>query len=521
MLRVMDSSRRIVLSGLVLACLVISIACTGPENSVEPLSRSSVTVEVLHPDAPTPNAATTATPEPPLSIEPTASFEATVTVDPPTEDAQPTTVISSPTSLSQPSATNASDAIAECTEPPRPPEYISFEAGLLSAIAAATGDRTKLGTHIVQLLREHALLIRNTYHLATADVGKFNNDTTAYFDWLTDFVMHLMDGSDSTGEFADLDEHLHRQFAVAIEEPTSEIGATIKCLERKANEISFLSGSYVYWTHLYGPIAWRSSGNSIITRLLVGSFDAAVTDYQTLAISNPSVPDFGTFLDEREFARLVGIEPTLESASQTPVPTTAETNVSSDIPRDGSVLYDRPLSGWSSAQYDRGWSEPSNTSFHIGVYATSVEQVVESWTDRNDFADASVSVDVREISDQANAAGCISIRHDFANGDYSFCMMGNGQTWAAYHYIDSASNWNVETLLWPEIRSGTKPSSQWNTLKIIARGGQIWFVANNHVLGISTHNARSVGAIAVSVTNWDLDVDAEFEFKNLVVRDLE
>ena len=100
-------------------------------------------------------------------------------------------------------------------------------------------------------------------------------------------------------------------------------------------------------------------------------------------------------------------------------------------------------------------------------------------------------------------------------------MMGNGQTWAAYHYIDSASNWNVETLLWPEIRSGTKPSSQWNTLKIIARGGQIWFVANNHVLGISTHNARSVGAIAVSVTNWDLDVDAEFEFKNLVVRDLE
>ncbi len=69
-------------------------------------------------------------------------------------------------------------------------------------------------------------------------------------------------------------------------------------------------------------------------------------------------------------------------------------------------------------------------------------------------------------------------------------------------------------------RSGSRQPTQWNTLKIIAKGNQLWFVVNNTVLGSVTHDARSVGAVAVAVMNWDAEREAEFEFRNLRISDV-
>ena len=193
-------------------------------------------------------------------------------------------------------------------------------------------------------------------------------------------------------------------------------------------------------------------------------------------------------------------------------------SVGNGIPAEGAVLYQRPLSEWRSEAYDVGWVEPSATSLYIGVYGGDGEHTVESWTEQNDFANISASVDVREVSRGAAAAGCLAIRHDATDGDYQFCILGNGRTWAVHDFIDAGGTWQVETLLEDSNRQGTKPPSEWNTIKIVASDNRLWFVINGMLVGSISHDARTVGDVAVSVTTWDNDQDAEFEFKNLVVR---
>ena len=71
------------------------------------------------------------------------------------------------------------------------------------------------------------------------------------------------------------------------------------------------------------------------------------------------------------------------------------------------------------------------------------------------------------------------------------------------------------------VRSATKVTKAvidaGKNLKIIARGSQLWFIANGVLLGTATHTARSAGSVDIHVTNWDSDA-AEYEFKNLIVR---
>jgi hypothetical protein len=256
----------------------------------------------------------------------------------------------------------------------------------------------------------------------------------------------------------------------------------------------------------------------------IGAFDQAVSDYVIERVRNPSSPaDFATFLAERDFQRY--FDASAAAPQETPIPQPASTPTphpaNSGIPADGEILYNHPLSEWNAESYDIGWTEPSSTSLHIGVYGSDGEHVIEAWTDRNDFADISASVDVREISDHAAAAGCISIRHDVAAGDYSYCILGNGRSWATHNYVDANGEWQTEVLLDDQVREGMRESTEWNTLKVVAKGNRLWFILYDTVHATVTHDARTAGDVAVAVTNWDVDQDAEFEFKNLVVRDVE
>ncbi|RIK45392.1 MAG: hypothetical protein DCC58_06580 [Chloroflexi bacterium] len=231
--------------------------------------------------------------------------------------------------------------------------------------------------------------------------------------------------------------------------------------------------------------------------------------------------DFGGYLARSDF--MVYIQPprTGTAPVATPSPTAASTVLPGSIPGEGPVLYDRPLSEWRAEYQQYGWMAPSATSLHIGVYGGLGMHIIEAWTNQSDFSDISASVDVREVSQGSAAAGCVSVRHDVSTGDYSFCILGNGRTWAAYNYVDESGEWHTEVLLTDATRSGIRPPSQWNTLKIVAKGNQLWFIANGVVHGSVQHTARWEGAVAVSVTTWDESQDAEFEFKNLIVRALQ
>jgi hypothetical protein len=86
--------------------------------------------------------------------------------------------------------------------------------------------------------------------------------------------------------------------------------------------------------------------------------------------------------------------------------------------------------------------------------------------------------------------------------------------------MDEDGIWHLEMLLADAQRLGTKSAAQWNNLKIIARGSQLWFIANGAVVGTAIHDARSVGDVAIAVTAWDDDQNGEFQFRNLIVRQI-
>ncbi len=164
--------------------------------------------------------------------------------------------------------------------------------------------------------------------------------------------------------------------------------------------------------------------------------------------------------------------------------------------------------------------EATPDSLLAGIYAYASQGVIEAWTNRSDFADISASVQVRQVSGDDNAAGCLAIRHDVEQGDYSFCILGNGETKVTYSYVDANGNWQDEVLLAPEPRANTRPEELWNTLEIRARGNQFWCLMNGTVVASGTHDGRSSGDVAIIVTNRDSDQFAEFEFRELIVREL-
>lgn len=291
----------------------------------------------------------------------------------------------------------------------------------------------------------------------------------------------------------------------------------MRSAEMFANSITPGSGPYIYWDLLVGPATDTLFMTSLSSDISWAVFQNVVKDYLIDALSS-SVGDFGAYLAASDFMAYIRPPRQRASATATAVPTS--TPASSDIPAEGSILYDRPLNEWRAEDYAFGWMAPSATSLHIGVYGGNGEHVIEAWTSRNDFADISASVDVREVSQGSAAAGCISVRHDVSAGDYSFCILGNGRTWATYNYADAAGEWHTEVLLADALRSGARPPGEWNTLRIVAKGDHLWFIANGVVHGSVQHSARGSGAVAVSVTTWDIDQDAEFEFKNLIVRDV-
>jgi hypothetical protein len=186
------------------------------------------------------------------------------------------------------------------------------------------------------------------------------------------------------------------------------------------------------------------------------------------------------------------------------------------MPNEGDLLYSRPLSEWNSDDWDVGWREATESSLHIGVYGGD-GHTVAAWTGRTDFADISASVDVREVTNGTESIGCLAVRHDVALGEYMLCVLSDGRTWATYDYSDANGAWHSQVLLDVSHRAGTNPASEWSTLKISIRGNEIWYLANGTLLGTATHDARSVGAVDIHVTNWDATT-AEWEFKRLVVR---
>src|SRR5690606_29866249 len=110
----------------------------------------------------------------------------------------------------------------------------------------------------------------------------------------------------------------------------------------------------------------------------------------------------------------------------------------------------------------------------------------------------------------------LSVRHSSELGDYSLCITGTGQTRAMYDYIDAQGQWQTRILLDTQVRDGTRHPAEWNTLKVMVRGSQFWFLVNGVVIGTAQDTSRSSGSVALYVINWDNET-VTYEFRNLLV----
>ncbi len=137
----------------------------------------------------------------------------------------------------------------------------------------------------------------------------------------------------------------------------------------------------------------------------------------------------------------------------------------------------------------------------------------------DEFGDASYTVDTRMVSNTPAGEGCLIARAD-PSGDYAwaytFCVRGDGMTFAGYEGI-GPSGYYFDLLLPPEARAGTNPASEWNELKIIARGDRLWYLINGNLAGNVTHGTHQQGAAGVLVFN-DGETPTHWEFRDLEIR---
>lgn len=230
--------------------------------------------------------------EPPrATLQPTATTQTTTpqntaTVTPgsiPTGTVIPTTAV--------PTATTAPE------DPPLSFAYLNPESAARTALAETCNCDASAANPIIQSIISKAYTYRHQYHLATAEPGSFNRDTTGYFEWLTE----LLEVSTQPGWAAPSFHHL---VVHAIYQPSSPIGIQIRRLEAGLDPLfsQFGAGPEVYWTYLIDP-AIRMTVNPFGYEAHRGIFEDYVDDYQAEFFNDPAFDmTFGDYLASIGFA---------------------------------------------------------------------------------------------------------------------------------------------------------------------------------------------------------------------------
>jgi hypothetical protein len=404
--------------------------------------------------------------------------------------------------------------------PPLSPEYLDPEGSLAAAFEQAFGQPVP-SLYLDLGFMQDAQWLPGLFHLMSAPVSQFNFDTTHYYEWLVEFVRwrYGTDHPDTKGYQA----HATAQFLNVVSEPTSDVARTLALLLQQLGATSVDVEFEFYFQGFYMPIQTAFVSYWDATRLTREAWDRRFpnmrNEFAAARYNDPAhVPDFPTFLRLNPDYFPYGIEEQTAASEASPSQAPSRSDGSTQPP-DGEILYDRPLTEWFEEDTEEGWFAVEGGTFHIGMYQGN-GRTREAWTASDDFADISASVNVRQVTNDTNSGGCLAVRQHVDEGEYQLCILNNGLSWATYDFVDSAGAWHSEDILAASERGGTNASTSWNELKIVARGTELWFLINGHLLGSTTHEGRSTGHIAIQITNWGADT-VEWEFNDLVVRAVE
>jgi hypothetical protein len=184
-------------------------------------------------------------------------------------------------------------------------------------------------------------------------------------------------------------------------------------------------------------------------------------------------------------------------------------------PQIGEELYSSTLEDWEAAQLDFGSTFVQDAVYHIQVTGTDGANVYANTLDN--YGDISAQVDLLGIlADPDGFEGCLLVRFqaEAVTGErYSLCLNATGAVNAYYEGYDAEGAFQSETLLTADV---TLDPLVWNQLQIVVRGGELYFFANETLLGTAEHTGPAEGAVGVIVYNYGTS-PAEFAFTNLVI----
>lgn len=206
-------------------------------------------------------------------------------------------------------------------------------------------------------------------------------------------------------------------------------------------------------------------------------------------------------------------------------------------PADGATLYQSSLADWAPVESPFGSGFAQDGAYRLRN-TSGYSDYLWLWsggaTTPNAYGDSSASVEVRMVSDSVEAYGCLLAKASAGaesadlNEAYTFCVdgYGGGDTGTVsvfYETWDADGAYGFEVLLDFVTPSALRPKNEWNTLKLVTRGNQLWFLLNGQLIGTATFDGPASGEAGIAVINADIggtahSIPAEFEFRNLVVR---
>lgn len=184
-------------------------------------------------------------------------------------------------------------------------------------------------------------------------------------------------------------------------------------------------------------------------------------------------------------------------------------------PQIGEELYSSTLEDWEAAQLDFGSTFVQDAAYHIQVTGTDGANIYANTLDN--YGDVSAQVDLLGVlADPDGFEGCLMVRFqaEATSGErYSLCLNAAGAVNAYYEGYDAEGAFQSENLLAADV---ALDPFVWNQLQIVVRGGELYFFANETLLGTAEHSGPAEGTVGVIVYNYGTS-PAEFGFTNLVI----
>ena len=239
----------------------------------------------------------------------------------------------------------------------------------------------------------------------------------------------------------------------------------------------------------------------------------------------PAAPPVASPVDEADpTPTVVELEPTPEGQEPAPTPVEQATEPTPDtsLPEEDDeitgLLYASDLTDIPGWENELGAGFVAEDGFHITNIATDGSEVWDVSSAHLEFGNIVAMIDVRNVSEAAASAACLAVRTSATGWDhaYTVCITGAQESFADFKYVDVDGIYRYEELVEISVREGTFPSTEWNTLMIVASGQDLGFFVNDELIGVAIHPSIEVGGVAFNVGNYS-ENPAEWVFTNLQV----